>query len=122
MTSRKVSLSSVVSVFGGKDAKELGKKEKSLHGSFPHHCRSGTRDASFVPRSRYRISLTSLILTMLDIALPTAVTSVLDSSLEFIYSLEPLVAPTVCLGKIPKAAADESPRLCCFLACGIAAW
>ena len=36
---------------------------------------------------------------MLDIALPEAVTNILDSSLEAIYSLEPLVAPTVVLGK-----------------------
>lgn len=36
---------------------------------------------------------------MIDVTLPTAVTSVLDATLDFIYGLEPLVAPTVCLGK-----------------------
>lgn len=50
---------------------------------------------------------------MMDFALPTAFTDVLDSSLEFIYGLEPLVAPTVCLGKKihEKMTADHGLRL-----------
>jgi hypothetical protein len=34
----------------------------------------------------------------MDIALPVAFTNGLDQVLEFIYGLEPLVAPTVVLG------------------------
>ena len=31
--------------------------------------------------------------------LPEALTNVLDQSIQFIYSFEPLVVPTVCLGE-----------------------
>jgi hypothetical protein len=35
----------------------------------------------------------------MEFSLPPAFTSLLDSTLEYIYGLEPLVAPTVVLGK-----------------------
>lgn len=55
----------------------------TFYDSFVGHCKAATR--------------THPLINM--VALPEAVTSVIDQSIQFVYSLEPLVAPTLILGK-----------------------